>query len=280
MIESDPAQYGYMRPLAALRDFIAHTQYDWNRRQHVGRTIEGGYVTIAADTYSPAMLAEFLRYALTVQRVTGVQIVDAAQLLAIDASWSQYAIAPPFSALRIWREVERGERWMPPCVPRAPKTPVPRLGLISVGADWNDDVESDLLLTGLRHHASELYGESCGPGLKQLASGRSVLDVEGDSEIDVEDAWLFLDFEMDRMLAERACAAQDWTNGYRTYVSMGLIRPAKGTSRRVDEILRRSQWRQRNALHGQRDPRELQQRLSVRFPRQADLFEPGYDQTG
>lgn len=280
MIESDPAQFGYMRPLAALRDFIANTQYDWSRRQHVGRTIEQGHVMIAADTYSPGMLAELLRYSLTAQRVTGVQIVDAAQLLAIDARWSQYAIAPPFSALRIWREVERGARWMPPRAPRARKTPVPRLGLISVGEDWNDDVESDLLLTGLRDHSAELFAESCGPRLKQLASGRDVLDVEGDSEVDVEDAWLFLDFEMDRMLAERAHPDQDWTNGYRTYVSMGLIRPAKGTSRRVDEILRRSQWRQRNDLHGQRDPRELQKRLSVRFPQQADLFDPGYDNDG
>jgi DNA sulfur modification protein DndC len=272
MIDSDPTRYGYMRPLAALRDFIANTQYDWSRRQYVGRTIANGHITIAADTYSPQMLAELLRYALSVQRETGVEVVNAAQLLAIDARWSQYAIAPPFTALRIWRDAERGLRCLPPAVRRTPKTPVPRLGLIHVGDDWNDDVQSELEITGLRDPMRELYGESCGPDLRTLSNGRSVVDVEGDSEIDLEDAWLFLDFELDRMLQERADEDQDWTNGYRTYVSMGLLRPAKGSTRRVDEILRRSQWRQRHALHGQQDPIVLDRRLTVRFPQQATLF--------
>lgn len=235
MIDSDPARYGYMRPLAALRDFIANTQYDWSRRQYVGRTIENGHIAIAADTYSPHMLAELLRYALSVQRETGVEVVNPAQLLAIDARWSQYAIAPPFTALRIWRDVERGLRCLPPAVRRTPKTPVPRLGLIHVGDDWNDDVQSDLEVTGLRDPMWELYGESCGPDLRTLRNGRCVVDVEGDSEIDLEDAWLFLDFEMDRMLQEGAGEDQDWTNGYRTYVSMvscGRRRAARAASTR------------------------------------------------
>lgn len=74
------------------------------------------------------------------------------------------------------------------------------------------------------------------------------------------------------MLKERAGTDQDWTNGYAIYLSMGLIRPAKGGSRKVDEILRRSQWRQRHRLHGQQDLAELKRRLSVRFPEQGDLF--------
>ena len=272
MIESEPGQYGYMRPLAAFRDFIAYTQYDWTRRQFVGRSIENGFIHIGADTYSPDMLAELLRYALSVQKLTGVEIVSAAQLIAIDARWSQYALAAPFSALRIWREVERGARWLPPKVIETPKTPVPRLGLIHVGGDWNDDVQSGLTVTGLRDPMWELYGETCGPGLRVLKNGRSVVDIEGDSEVDEEDAWLFLDFEAERMLTERSRVDQDWTNGYATYLSMGLVRPAKGTSRKVDEILRRSQWRQRHGLHGQQSLSSLRQRLTVRFPEQADLF--------
>jgi 3'-phosphoadenosine 5'-phosphosulfate sulfotransferase (PAPS reductase)/FAD synthetase len=90
MIVGDPTRYGYMAPLAALRDFIAHTQYDWGRRQYIGRTIRNGFITIAADTYSPSMLAELLRYALSVQKMTGIEIVSAAQLICIDARWSLY----------------------------------------------------------------------------------------------------------------------------------------------------------------------------------------------
>lgn len=46
-----------------------------------------------------------------------------------------YALAPPFSALRIWRGVMRGKRWKPPALTSFPKTPVPRYGLIHVGED-------------------------------------------------------------------------------------------------------------------------------------------------
>lgn len=273
MIESDPRRYGYMRPLARLRDFIANTQYDWSRRQFVGRAIVDGHIAIGADTYSPAMLAELLRYTLSAQKVSGVPIIGEAQLLAIDARWSQYAIAAPFTALRIWLEVEAGARWHAPLVPMVPKTAVPRLGLIHVGGDWNDDITGDLAMTGLRNPYAEAFSESCGPGLRTIADGRAVLDVEGDSEIGLEDACLFMDFEAERLVRERSSIQQDWTVGYQTYVGFGLLRPARGQSSRIDGILRRSQWRQRHELHGQRTMAELSQRLSVRFPQQGDLFE-------
>ena len=272
MIQSEPGRYGYMAPLAAIRDFIANTQYDWSRRTLVGRNIVDGYVSIGVDTYSPSMLADLLRYTLSAQKASGVRIVNEAQLLAIDARWSQYAIAPPFSALKIWMEVEKGARWTPPKVRPVPKTEVPRLGLIYVGGDWNDDITSELAVTGLRNPYLELFRDACGPGLKTIRSGRAVIDVEGDSEVDVESACLFMDFEAERMLEERSSADQDWTMGYQTYVGMGLISPAKGQSARVDAILRRSQWRQRHNLHGERTAEELVSRLTVRYPRQGDLF--------
>jgi 3'-phosphoadenosine 5'-phosphosulfate sulfotransferase (PAPS reductase)/FAD synthetase len=272
MIESDRSRYGYMEPLAGLRDFIANTQYDWSRRQFVGRAIVDGAIAIGADTYSPRMLADLLRYTLTAQKESGVAIIDEAQLLAIDARWSQYAIAPPFTALSIWLQVEAGARWPTPRVARVAKTPVPQLGLIHVGGDWNDDVACDLEVTGLRNPFGEAFSESCGPGLRTIANGRAVLDVEGDSEIELEAACLFMDFEAERMVAQRAGPVVDWTSGYQTYVGFGLIRPGRGQSSRVDAILRRSQWRQRHNLHGERSVDELLPRLSVRFPRQADLF--------
>lgn len=271
IIQSDPERYGFMKPLAALRDFIAFTQYDWSRRTFVGRTIKDGFIEIGADVYSSDMLADLLRYTLTAQAASGVQIISAAQLLAIDARWSQYAIAPPFTALRIWKQFEAGARWYPPKVIATPKTPTPKLGRIYVG-DWNDDVNSPLEVTGLRMPSWELFSETCGPGLKTLNSGRAVFDFEGDSEIDEEAAWQFLDFEADRMLQERSSEGQYWTAGYETYLSFGVLSPAKGQSSRVDEILRRSQWRQRHGLHGQQDLRLLRDRLTVRYPQQADLF--------
>ncbi|WP_187306036.1 phosphoadenosine phosphosulfate reductase family protein [Diaphorobacter nitroreducens] len=273
MIASDPARYAYMQPLAALRDFISNTQYDWARRQFIGRTIRKGFIAIGADAYAPAMLAELLRYLLSIQKLVGIELVSAAQLIAIDARWSLYALAEPFTALRIWREVERGGRWTPPAVAPVPKTEVPRYGLIHVGDDWDDDVQSGLVVTGLRDPGWEMFAESCGLDLRTLRNGRTVMDIEGLSDIEEEGAWMFLDFEADRMLDARASFEWDWTAGYRTYLRFGLVQPRKGQSHLIDGILRRSQWRQRHGLHGQQDLASLQARLAVRFERQGELFD-------
>jgi DNA sulfur modification protein DndC len=108
MIETDRDRYGYMAPLAALEGLHrAFTQYDWSRRQYVGRSIVEGFIEVGADTYSPAMLADLLRYTLSAQKLSGVPIVSAAQLIAIDARWSQYAIAEPFSRAA---DLEAGRR--------------------------------------------------------------------------------------------------------------------------------------------------------------------------
>lgn len=279
MIASDPSRYAYMQPLAALRDFISNSQYDWTRRQFIGRTIRNGFIAIGADAYAPAMLAELLRYLLSIQKRIGIELVSAAQLIAIDARWSLYALAEPFAALRIWREVEQGARWMPPSIAPVPKSEVPRYGLIHVGGDWDDEIQSDLVVTGLRDTGWEMFSESCGPDLRTLRNGRTVIDVEGLGDIDEESAWMFLDFEADRMLDDRASFDQDWTAGYRTYVRYGLIQPAKGQSHLIDSILRRSQWRQRHGLHGQQDLAALRASLTVRFERQGDLFEDAADAT-
>lgn len=154
----------------------------------------------------------------------------------------------------------------------SPKTPVPRYGLIHVGGDWDDEIESDLVVTGLRDTGWEMFSENCAPELRVLRNGRTVMGVEGWSDIDEEDAWMFLDFEADRMLDDRSSFEHDWTLGYRTYLRFGLVQPGKGQSHLIDSILRRSQWRQRHDLHGTQDPEYLRQRLTVTFERQADLF--------
>ncbi|MFT3815637.1 MAG: hypothetical protein QM740_20110 [Acidovorax sp.] len=148
-----------------------------------------------------------------------------------------------------------------------PKTPVPRYGLLRVGDDWDDEIECDLVVTGLRDTRWEQFLDSCGPALRTLRNQRTVMDIEGLGNIDEEAAWTFLDFECDRMLDSRESFNWDWTAGYRTYLRYGLVQPGKGASRRIDSILRRSQWRQRHGLHGQQDLEGLRARLTVYFER-------------
>ena len=275
MIESDPKRYGYLAPLAGLRNFISRTQYDWSLRSYVGRSIDDdGFITIGADVYSPEMLQRLLRYTLSAQVVSGVQIISTQQLIAIDARWSQYAVAPPFTALKIFFEVMAGATELAPDVPRTKKTPVPRIGKIQVGAPtFNAAMRGGV--SGLRNVSAEMHHESCGMTLKTLKDGTLVLDVESDEDltIDADGAEDFLSFIAEDMIKDychESCS--DWTWGYKVYLQYGTISIAKGRSHQAHEILQRSQWRQENGLHGQQDPASLESRCDVLFTTQLELI--------
>lgn len=276
MIQSDLKRYAYMLPLNRLRNWIAHTQYDWSLRQYVGRTISSdGFIEVGADTYSPDTLRKLLVYTLTAERLSGVPIVSLQQLVAIDARWSMYSIAPPFSALKIYLDLENHGGWTEaPEVPIFPKTDVPKLGRIHVGTDWYEATGMKSM-AGLRDVGLEMFSESCGIQLKQLANGAMVCDYEEADifSVDADGAADFLSFMAEDYIAQYCrddCS--DWTYGFKTYLRFGILNYAKGQSRSCDEILRRAQWRQENNLHGQRSPQELISRCTELYEAQLELI--------
>lgn len=295
MIASDPTRYGRLKLLADFRDFLANVQFDWSRRDYVGRTIDkNGYIRIAADGFAPALLADLLWYSLSIQAETGHKIITPAQLIAIDARWSLYGLHRPFEALRIEARVSAGERRFPPQIREYPKTPVPDYGKVFVGGDWNDDINAELFdqrysdeltrrlyPTGLRDPLLELTSE-CGTELKVLSNGRVVIDYEGGPNMDVDDegAADFLQFFGQEYADRYESQDCDWTVGFRTYLNFQTLSVPIGQSRMIDEIMRRTQWRQRNGLHGQRSVQELLDRLDVVHPRQSDLFDEWQGQRG
>lgn len=276
MIESDESRYGFLKPLNRLRTWMANTQYDWGLRQYVGRTISNdGFIEIGADTYSPDTLRKLLIYTLTAEKLTGVPIISLEQLIAIDARWSMYAIAPPFTALKTYFEVVDQARMVEaPEVPLHPPSPVPKIGRIHVGSDWYEATGIGSM-AGLRDTGMEIFHESCGVELKMLANGALVADYEEGVRFDVdeESAADFIAFLADDYIRDY-CHHEygDWTEGFRTYMRLGMITIGAGQSRITDEILRRSQWRQENQLHGQRSLQELEERCTVRYQRQQSLL--------
>ena len=98
----NPGQYGYMKGINGLQQFLLATQYDFERPDWFGRTIDDkGFVTIRPDVYSPNMLEELLLYCLTLDireaetaYRLGIskrfQIITPETLIAIDAMWSLY----------------------------------------------------------------------------------------------------------------------------------------------------------------------------------------------
>lgn len=272
------SRHAYMRPLARFRSYLKNTYYDLSRRTWVGRTIdENGYIRFAVDGYSPEQLQDLLKYALTIDieereaaRQLGIaprfQIINMESLLAISAHWSLQGFALPFTGLKHYRDIERGARYPVPDVAEFPKVPIPAARFIHVGSSWN---QSDAWqYTGLRDLMSEAFAGFDGGGcvgnrtIKTRGEHRTVMDVNTADifSIDPEGAAMFFEFEFDRVVDEwHGPAARNplLLEGhhlagveYRYYLRYGLLSVAKGQLGRIDEILRRTAYRERLGLAG------------------------------
>lgn len=281
----------FMQPLAAFRRFLANTFHDLSRRTWVGRTIDAnGYLRFAVDGYNPDMLQDLLRYALTIDADErdaaarlGIrprfQIVSEEALLAISAQWSLQGFALPFTALHIYRQVANGARFPVPDVPEAPKTPIPPARFIYVGQHWGGDGAGDY--AGLRDPLLEAFGGAGCLGTREIITKgerRTIMDVSTDTlfSIDPEGATLFMAFEMERLVDEwhGPKARRPILMGghhvagieYRQYVSYGLLSVAKGQEGVIDEILRRTAWRERHGLAGYQYDHQRALAMSVASP--------------
>ena len=284
-------QHAYMKPLAAFRTFLKNTYHDQSRRTWVGRSIdENGYIRFAIDGYSPAMLQDLLKYALTIdieEREAAArlgisprfQIVSLENLLAISAHWSLQGFSLPYTALAIYKEIVNGKRYSIPDVPESPKQPIPPARYIHVGKGWEQGVNWQY--TGLRDVMADAFGGEGCIGHKEIVSkGQvcTVMDVNTSElfSIDPEGATMFMLFEMDRLVDEwhgPAARPQILWEGhhvaaieYRFYASYGLLSLAKGQIGKIDEILRRTSYRERLGLAGYHYDHDRALALSVAAP--------------
>ena len=284
----EEAQHAYMKPLAAFRTFLKNTYHDQSRRTWVGRSIdENGYIRFAIDGYSPAMLQDLLKYALTIDieereaaASLGIsprfQIVSLESLLAISAHWSLQGFALPFTALALYRDIVNGKRYP---IPDVPKQPIPPARYIHVGKGW--DQGANWQYTGLRDVMADAFGgEGCIGHKEIISKGQvcTVMDVNISElfSIDPEGATMFMMFEMDRLVDEwHGPAARRhvlWEGHhvaaieYRFYASYGLLSMAKGQIGKIDEILRRTSYRERLGLAGYHYDHNRAMALSVAAP--------------
>lgn len=282
MIQSDPAQYGYLEPLLRFRNFVVNSQWDWSLRNYLGRTIdEDGYMLVKADQFSPQMCERLLRYLLTAQDQANamgspvrVNAIGMRELFAIDFYWSVRAWHPPFHAIKVYLEHERGNRQEAPVLinPVRP-SPVPEVGRIYVGRDW-DEGSSALQPPGLRDPVWEMFSESCGPSLRMGTQGNVFLELDELPEftVDEEGACMFLDFEAEEAIRRYHREDVDWTSAASIYLRYGVVTLGSGQSSGIDNMIRRSQWLQRMGLHGQQDVTSLRQRCATLNPTQEALF--------
>lgn len=283
MIASDPVRFRFLEPLLRFRNFIADTQFDWSLRNYIGRTIdEDGCMAVKADQYSPQMCERLLRYALAAQDEANrlgspsrVSIVGLRELIAIDFYWSVRAWHPPFHALVIFFEHLAGNVKHAPVIKDVHRpSPAPVIGRLHVGGDWDENA-SALRPQGLRDPVWEMFSESCGPSLRVSPKGKVFMDIEEAPEftVDEEGAWMFMEFEAERMVREYHASSVDWTAAASIYLRYGCVTLGKGMSSMVDDMMRRSQWLQRQDLHGQRGEKELAARCHSLSSRQEVLFD-------
>jgi DNA sulfur modification protein DndC len=263
-------QYSWMRNLNRIQRFIVDTQWDWGRRNWIGRSISKGFIKIQPDTYSPAMMQELLRYCLTADVIEyraalakGIaprfQLVTEEQLLAIDALWSLNGLQErPFTAVKIWDEVyNKGMRFYPPEVDPVPRSTKPTARYIYVGPNWDGGTLQ--AYTGLRSALYDLAGDEFGGsgcmGRRALDDGREVMDVAAATSFgfDPEAMSLFFGFEMEYAIDNfyenpySRCTA-----GFFHYVGLNMIQTSEGhVKTHVDRIMRRTAWRLRNGLVGE-----------------------------
>lgn len=283
MLSQNPGRYPYLVPLLELRNFIADTQWDWSRRNFIGRTISPeGTIKVGADQYSPQMVEDLLYYTLAAQARANelkapslVRAIGMRELIAIDFFWSLRAWHPPFHALAIYFDHCAGNRRYAPKIERPHRpTPVPVIGEVHVGTDWDDDF-SDLFPSGLRHPAWELFVDSCGPSLRASKAGKVFLDLEEAPELDVDEeaAADFIEFVAEEKIRDyHSSNTPDWTIGAMTYLQYGTVTLASGQSSAIDSMIRRSQWLQRHRLHGHQTAEGLRARCSSLAKTQAELF--------
>ena len=266
LITNDPDRYSYMQPLLDLQRFLVNTQHDLSRRSWIGRTIDkNGYITITPDVYSPQMLADLLRYCLSIDKQEQLRAQEKGEspkfklltldaVLAIDAIWSLQGNQRPFTALKIWDEImEREEGFYPvPSVDPIPKMEIPPKKYLYVGEDWKESHQYKY--AGLRDVMLESFAGEC-VGTKLLKNGDTVIDVHTDLSFGFDDdaLELFWGVEFPELMERIKAGEYDnapYTDGYKYYVRLGIMQLAKGREWQANDILRRTSIKEALGLLG------------------------------
>lgn len=266
MLESDE-KYNFLVPLNHLQRFMVDTQYDMSRRMWLGRTIQDdGYIAIAPDVYSPAMQRELLSYALTVDRDEKIaarklgiaprfELISMEQLLAIDCIWSIQGHQPrAFEAIHIWESIyEHGKSFRPPAVdPTQFDKKIPKPRWLHVG-HWDSDPGFNSMYSGARNLMADFTGATESGGCMHnmvLGDGRVVMAIETSDLFDIstEGTELFIAFEVLEDQIHKKYEDRLPSEAFRHYQMLGTVSTSKRHVGLIDDMLRRTAWKERHGV--------------------------------
>jgi 3'-phosphoadenosine 5'-phosphosulfate sulfotransferase (PAPS reductase)/FAD synthetase len=281
-------EHAHLRPLNDFRNYVLAIQWDFSRRELVGRTIsKAGFARIQADTYGWQERVAMLRMLLSIdanerdraerhsEEVAKGRLPDTdhnrnlcdpqfefvtpQQLVAIDFFLSMHHYAPhAFPALAIWHDVNvLGRRYPVPVIEPMQKTGVTLHGWYPVG-QYDRDAPAD----GLRDYDAEQwnrYRHPNRPGQYARTTGgeRTVyFEESAQFEVDAEAACAFVTcsydtaFMLDTQHHDAIESARYWLNE-------GVVRLPAGMAQRYQEMAKRGQYFSRLARRMSLAPREL-----------------------
>lgn len=266
MIASNPEKYGWMEPIAKLRDWIYSLRYDFSRREWLGRSIDEqtNHIVLHPDYLDFETRREMLRYMLTLdaeeaewadehnEEMVRFQLISYPQLVAIDFMWSMYRDSPhAFSALREYYLIRHcGRRYHLPeviqkhekaLVPQRRWFPLPENGITppqGIGGLYDPARIQEAKATRSGWNAKTIKDRVTGED-KDLVP----FDVAPVMEIDTMEAWTIVHTYCHTPMAIETTGA-DPVEAVFYYLRNGIVKLSAGQPASLDEMLQRADfWR-------------------------------------
>lgn len=287
MLADEQKRFDWMRVLTEIREYIQKRHFDPSARCWLGRTIdeERGTIKIQPNSYSPAFTYELLGIMLTAQRDEeriarrlGIEprftLLTLQQIIAIDCLWARYGYQKPFSAVRLYRDIE--ERGHSVRIPDTSDLPVFTAEDVKFSAEAPFcDRDYNAMFSGLRDVNAAAAG--C-EEVKVMRNGTMLLQAtnEGDCfDIDEEGAWMFYGLDLDYAL-KRVTLDDAPADAFFYLLGLGTIQFYKGGHSEWDRMLRMSQQIHRSQLQPiLHDPQALLERLGGTMLKKPDEVQLG-----
>lgn len=285
LINNNPDKYGYQTGLNRLQRFLSKIQYDWSKRDYIGRTLfEGGYVRLQPNVFSSMLTerlfhiccsldyAEAKRAAELEQKLNAGEVEDTPyhrrmcepqfriiterNVLHVDFLWSLHCFnSTPFRAIAIYRDVwDKGILDLlddEPAMEPVARTPMPAARWMRIPGR-----EIGTAFDGLSDPASAMayFDGNHDPRAARMLSLPSgtvpVVSYEEEDEVTVdEDTASFIIWSEWDGLRQRVADGEFTGSAAAQYLlRYGVIRLAKGKGNIYHRLAQRGQFYQRHGL--------------------------------
>lgn len=274
MITAEDGKFDWMRPLNDFRNYLAARHFDPSARCWLGRTVntDTGTISIMPNSYSPEFTKNLLGMLLTIQVEEYIaasrlkvaprfEVISLRQVLATDLLWGRYGYQPPFTAVRMYRDVfEKGKRYPIPSLDSLPKFTQKDIAFRAEVPFC--DGEYDAPFNGLRN--VEWAVADC-EDTTLTRAGNLVTRVTTGSEFDVDEegAELFYEFDLEHALSRIGLDGSPAAVVH-YLIGLGTVQLYKGTESKWDRMLKVSSQLFRHGLQPLlHDPHALVARLST-----------------